>query len=127
MEFESVKDNGIREEFPTGSKRDTAKGKGRFDLIPAYPMFRLAKHYENGALKYGDWNWTKGQPISRYLASAERHLYCFKAGLNDEDHLSAIIWNIMSIIDTQRRIELDALPKELNDIPLLYNNKDPRI
>ena len=113
--FEKVKDSGIREEFITGSRRDTRKGKGRFDLIPPYPLLRLAQHYENGAVKYGDHNWVLGQSISRYLDSATRHLNEFKEGLTDEDHAAAVIWNMFSIIQTKQMIEKGLLPKELDD------------
>lgn len=52
MEFDAVTDSGVREEFATGSRRDSRDGKGRYDLIPPIPMKRLARHYENGAKKY---------------------------------------------------------------------------
>ena len=54
--WDSVKDSGVREEFKTGSKRDTNVGKGRYDLLPFYAIHRLAKVYENGSNKYGDNN-----------------------------------------------------------------------
>lgn len=63
--FNEVKDSGKRQEFQTGSIRDTREGKGRYDLLPPHAIFRLAKHFENGAKKYGDRNWEKGQPLSR--------------------------------------------------------------
>lgn len=115
--FDKVKDSGEREEFNTGSRRDTQKGKGRYDLIPAYPIYRLARHYENGAVKYGDRNWEKGQPISRYISSMRRHT--FKATQLDEDHLSAIAWNAFAIIETKRLIDEGKLPKELDDVEWL--------
>lgn len=73
-----VKDSGERQEFVTGARRDIQVGKGRFDLIPPLPVRRLAMIYEAGALKYGEHNWKKGIPLSRYLDSAERHLNCLK-------------------------------------------------
>lgn len=114
-EFDSVKDSGERQEFPTGSVRDTRKGKGRFDLIPFYPLLRLAQHYENGAAKYGDRNWEKGQPLSRYLDSAIRHLLVANDGLEDEDHLSAAVWNIFGYIATKQWIAEGKLPEALDD------------
>ncbi len=118
--FDKVKDSGERQEFGTGSVRDTNTGKGRFDLIPPYALMRLAQHYENGAVKYGDRNWELGQPLSRYLDSAMRHLIKALMGLEDEDHFSAAAWNILSIIETQKRIELGIISKELNDLPIVY-------
>jgi hypothetical protein len=116
-EFKEVKDSGKREDFSTGSKRDTRIGKGRFDLISPIAEERLAKHYENGAVKYGDRNWEKGQPLSRYLDSAKRHMNKLIQGYKDEDHAIAIVWNVMAFVHTEELIERGLLPKELNDMP----------
>ena len=116
MEFNEVKDSGKRQEFETGSKRDTRDGKGRFDLIPPYALTRLARHYENGAVKYGDRNWEKGQPLARYLDSMIRHAYKFLGGSREEDHLAAVAWNALAYIETEDRINKGILPKELDDI-----------
>ena len=118
--FTAVKDSGKRQNFNTGSVRDTNIGKGRFDLLPPYALMRLAQHYENGSKKYGDRNWELGQPLSRYIDSAMRHLIKALMGLEDEDHLSAAGWNILSIIETQMRIKLGILPKELDNLPTIY-------
>lgn len=115
--FTDVKDSGVREEFTTGSKRDTRKGKGRYDLISPIAMKRLAQHYENGAAKYGDRNWEKGQPLSRYMDSLIRHAYCLMSGLEDEDHASAIAWNAFAFIHTKELIKHGKLPVELDDMP----------
>jgi hypothetical protein len=114
-EFDKVKDSGERQEFSTGARRDTQTGKGRFDLLPPYALYRLARHYENGSFKYGDENWCRGIPLRRYLDSASRHLNKVLMGLQDEDHLIAIAWNILCLVETQKRIELGILPKELDD------------
>ena len=113
---DSLRDSGQRQEFDTGSVRDIREGKGRFDLIPPYSLKRLAQHFENGAVKYGDRNWQKGQPLSRYLDSAARHLYAFLGGSRDEDHLAAVTWNAMAVIWTEEQIRLGNLPEELNDL-----------
>lgn len=115
-EFEKVQDSGDRREFGTGSVRDVRTGKGRFDLIPTYPLRRLAQHYENGAKKYGDYNWALGQPLSGYLDSAERHLQAVKEGLTDEDHASAVVWNMFSFIATQQWVAEGRLPDYLMDV-----------
>ncbi len=114
--FDKVNDSGAREEFDTGSRRDTRKGKGRYDLVSPIGLHRLAQHYENGAAKYGDRNWEKGQPVSRYIDSALRHLYSFLDGDRSEDHLSAVSWNAMGAIHTQVKVSQGELPKELNDV-----------
>ena len=58
-------------------------------------MLDVAKHFENGALKYGERNWEKGIPISRYIDSALRHLMKDCACKTDEDHAAAVVWNCM--------------------------------
>jgi len=123
-EFEEVKDSGSRQEFVTGSRRDIQEGKGLPSLIPTYPLRRLAKHFENGSKKYGKWNWILGQPLSRYIDSATRHLWAIQDGLDDEDHEIAVAWNIFAFIETKRRIEIGELPEELND--MVYTVDDAR-
>jgi len=108
--------------FASGSVRDAREGKGRFDLVSPIAMKRLAQHYENGAKKYQDRNWEKGQPVMSYLDSAERHLNTLKEmklkGLPlDEDHLSAIMWNIGAIIHVEEMVRCGLLPTELLDYP----------
>lgn len=127
MEYQKIKPNGLpmdfitvdsgkRDQFKSGAKRDIRIGKGRFDLIPPYPLIRLANLYERGAEKYGDNNWQKGIPISRCYDSAMRHLIKYRAGETQEDHLAACIWNLMTIMDTERRMKENKLPTELNDL-----------
>jgi hypothetical protein len=108
---------GARETSISGGVRESAAGKGRFDLIPARPYKRLAVHYEAGSLKYEPRGWEKGLPLARFLDSLERHLNAFKAGDRTEDHLAAIIWNAFGYIETEARVEEGRLPKELYDVP----------
>jgi hypothetical protein len=117
IEFDRVLDSGERQAFETGSKRDTRSGKGRYDLISPIFMARLARHMENGAVKYGDRNWELGQPLMRYYDSASRHLWRFLAGDTDEDHLTAAAWNIHCMIHTEQLIATGVYPKELDDRP----------
>lgn len=110
-----LKDSGQRRDFTTGSRRDVATGKGRFDLLPFEVMEALAKHYEKGATKYGDDNWKKGQPLSVYLDSGLRHTMRWGMGEADEDHLIAGIWNLVAAWWTQDKIRKGELPIELGD------------
>jgi hypothetical protein len=118
MEFDSVKDSGKRREFSTGSVRDVREGKGRYDLIPPYSLQRLAKHYENGANKYGDRNWEKGQPLASYVDSLIRHGQDYLAGDRSEDHLAAVAWNAFAAMWTEEMIRLQKFPQSFNDMPL---------
>lgn len=117
MNFDCVKDSGTREHFESGSVRDSREGKGRYDLLSPLAMARMAKHLENGAKKYGDRNWEKGQHMSRYFDSAVRHLYRYLEGHRDEDHLSAAVWNINAMIHTEEMVLRCALPDKFMDMP----------
>ncbi len=117
-QFEAVKDSGQREEFDTGSKRDSREGKGRYDLLSPLALRRLAEHFENGAVKYGDRNWERGQPQARYLDSALRHLFKHLEGMRDEDHLSAAAWNVLAMIHQEEAVSRGLLPESLmNGLP----------
>lgn len=126
MDYKEVKDSGKRQNFSTGSVRDTQEGKGRFDLISPIALKRLAQHFENGAKKYGDRNWELGQNLSRYLDSAIRHAYAFLEGKRDEDHAIAMAWNSLALVHTEEMINRGLLPKELNDLPN-YTRKENNI
>lgn len=113
----TIKDSGERQKYSTGAVRQPSKGKGRFDLIPAYALKRLAIHYENGAAKYSDDNWRKGMHTKRFMESALRHLNDYLDGNREEDHLSAAVFNIFGIIETQEMIRRNLVPKEFDNIP----------
>ena len=122
MQYDSVKDSGERREFGTGAVRDKSSGKGRFDLLPPFAMKRLARHFENGAVKYAARNWEQGIPVSAFIDSGLRHVFAYLGGMRDEDHLAAAAWNVMCAIDTIERIARGILPVGLNDLPLLEDN-----
>ena len=187
--FNKVQDSGKRQQFNTGSQRDTDEGKGKPHLIAGEPFIklneykknrapldneqhsdtesltgeiencllryteivenreqnlnyilqamdltciliswdegggyhsafkRLAIHYENGAKKYDANNWRKGQPVSRYYDSAKRHLDKLIDGSDDEDHYSALLWNLVGIVQTKIDVEKGILPVELDNYP----------
>ncbi len=115
--FNAVKDSGQRQTFDTGSVRDTADGKPRLDLIPPLWLYRLGTHLGNGAEKYGDSNWQRGQPLSRYYASGLRHTLAWYEGLDDEDHFAAAAWNTLAAMWTLEEIRAGRLPLALDDRP----------
>jgi hypothetical protein len=110
-----LKDSGDRQTWDTGSRRDTRTGKGRYDLLPWEIVDADARYMELGATKYGDRNWEKGQPLSRYLDSACRHLSKYMMGMRDEPHLLACRWNIAAYLWTLNRIKAGKLPVALDD------------
>lgn len=107
-----------QENFNTGSRRDSRDGKGRFDLLSPFVLIRDAKHLEHGAAHYGDRNWEKGQPLSRFIDSAMRHLVKYVAGLRDEDHLAAVRWNLACVMHFEELARLgNANAIDLLDLP----------
>lgn len=61
-------------------------------------LLMVAKHFEDGAKKYGENNWQKGIPPSDYIDSAVRHYLKFSRGDDDEPHERAFVWNLMCCI-----------------------------
>lgn len=67
----------------------------------AKTMFlEVAKHFEEGAKKYGENNWQKGIPVNCYIDSAVRHYLKWLRGDQDERHDRAFCWNILCCIWT---------------------------
>ena len=96
-----IKDSGERTEFPSGAVRDMHSGKGDMLSVPWAAMLRVSKHYENGAAKYGRYNYLKGIPVSSFIDSALRHLAKYVAGWDDEDHLAAAAFNVLGAIQME--------------------------
>jgi len=110
-------DSGYRRKTKTGAQRDRAEGKGRYDLLPVAAIDRLAKQLEKGSIKYSARNWEKGMPLSWYMDSGLRHLFKHLAGMRDEDHLAAALFNISGLIWTENEVLAGRLPSNLNDLP----------
>lgn len=108
-------DSGDRSNFDTGAVRDASVGKGVPSNISPKALRRIAKRFEDGAAKYSQFNCYKGIPINRYIDSLYRHLWSYIEGDTSEDHLGAIGWNAVMLIDTAERIDEGTLPAELDD------------
>lgn len=93
-----VKDSGKREQYASGMVRDIADDKTRYDLVFDGPMLeRWAAHLTKGAKKYEPRNWMKAagkEEAARFRASAVRHFAQWLRGDTDEDHASAVFFNI---------------------------------
>lgn len=61
-------------------------------------FLEVAKHFEEGAKKYGESNWQKGIPVHCYIDSAVRHYLKWARGDKDEPHDRAFVWNVMCCI-----------------------------
>ncbi len=84
-----------------------ANGRGFADV--STQLLETAKHFEQGAKKYGEYNWQKGIPVKSYIDSAVRHYLKWVRGDMDEPHDRAFCWNILCCIWTCKH------KPELND------------
>lgn len=117
-----IKDSGERQVFDSGMVRDTAEGKIDYTLIMDGPMHdRYAIHLTNAAIrKYGARNWMKArtpEEQERYRVSGARHMRQWVAGERDEDHASAVMFNLNGYEYVQLRLDdpvFDALMTELH-------------
>lgn len=84
-----------------------------FDRNIYTAILELAKHFENGAKKYGERNWQNGIPVRCYIDSAVRHYLKFLRGDTDEPHDRAFVWNIVCAIWTCEHMpELNEYARE---------------
>lgn len=67
-------------------------------------LLEVAKHFEEGAKKYGEYNWQKGIPVHCYIDSAVRHYLKWMRRDEDEPHARAFIWNILCCVWTCKHI-----------------------
>lgn len=117
-----IKDSGNRQIYDTGANRDNPSGKGMMNLIPANAILRVSRHFEYGGKKYGYDNWQKGIPNSRYVDAALRHLFKYLAGCQDEDHLSAAVWNVLCLMWNEEHLQnmQDIVPLIGRTSPYIY-------
>ena len=97
-------------DFRTGARRDTG-GKGRCDLLPHSALLRVSRQMEGALAEHEERNWEMGSPIHSFLDSAMRHLFKYRDGRTDEDHLAAAATNVLMALWTE-----DHMP-EMQDIP----------
>lgn len=96
--------------FNTGAIRDSQEGKEDYiETIPWASMKRFAKYMTSKKAKYGAGNFKKGIPISSYEQSLLRHIQKYienkyEGGTVEvnEDHLSAIVFNVFGIMYEER-------------------------
>lgn len=70
----------------------------RYGGCPETMFLEVAKHFEEGAKKYGENNWQKGLPVNCYIDSAIRHYLKHRRGDKDEPHDRAFVWNLLCCI-----------------------------
>ena len=90
-------DSGERVEFNSGMVRDSDTDKPRYDLMDRPMLKRYAELLARGAEKYGENNWKKAdspEELVRFQASAFRHFMQWLNNEYEEDHASAVWFNI---------------------------------
>lgn len=114
----SIVDSGSQTTFSSGAVRDNPEGKPPMELLPMDLLARVSVHYGLGAKKYGANNWRRGQSVKHCIASVMRHLMKYQMGMEDEDHLSAIVFNVLSIMNVEvyhKGEEVDDFRKSWKD------------
>ena len=98
-------------------------GKLRYDLLPLYPLERLAEVYTIGAKKYSDRNWEKGIAWSRLFAALLRHAFQWARGqqrdpIDGQHHLASVAWCALALMEYEvTHPELDDRGrKDLTDV-----------
>ena len=76
---------------------------------------RLCRWLELGAQKYDYFNWAKGMPMSRCVASLGRHFVKWK--LDDEDHVAAFMCNLMFMLHYHCEYDNGRFKDEWFDLP----------
>ena len=118
-----IKDSGKRKEYPSGAVRDITDTKIRWDLLPVESLKRVAQHYTTGAKKYEANNWKKGIPTERFVEGVCRHWAQYLLRERDEDHLSAVVFNILGIIWNEEREEDNFMEKYIEGIEKIRKEK----
>lgn len=86
--------------FTTGSRRDSADGKPPLSKLPWTALSEVAFVHQYGDDHYGIGNWRKGQNMSTFLDSCDRHKAAFAKG-EDYDpksgrhHMAHAAWNCL--------------------------------
>ncbi len=106
VKLTTIKDSGERVQYASGSLRDPSTGKLDWTRITYGPMMRRwAQHLTTAEAKYPDVR--PGLPnfmlveteeeLIRYKKSAFRHFMAWFNGETDEDHASAVFFNINGV------------------------------
>lgn len=98
-------------EFSTGAIRDNDDTKEDYIETISWKAFKRYAQYMTGKKKkYGAGNFKKGIPIESYEQSLLRHVQKYIENKyedgeveRDEDHLSAIVFNVFGIMHEEQR------------------------
>ncbi len=91
------KTKGSKQVFKGGMVRGLDESKPNYLLLWQPMLKRWAEHMTKGAKHYGKHNWMKASgrdELERFQESALRHMFQWLNGEIDEDHASAVFFNI---------------------------------
>lgn len=94
--------------FESGSKRDNDTHKPLTTALTAYARLRYGYHLRKGSNNYGKDNWKLGQPTEAVLESLDRHLAQYLGGDRSEDHLSAIMFGVVMLMQNEEKEGIKA-------------------
>jgi len=103
-----------KRKFKTGAVRDTDENKEDYiESISWLTLRRYALYMKSKEKKYGRGNWIKGIPIEEYEKSLVRHLQKYISNKyygtkieEEEDHLSAMLFNLQGLIHEEEKKKL---------------------
>ncbi len=122
-------DSGERAEYESGMIRDTQAGKPDFSLMfpdlpyEEQPLTRFAMLMTRGAEKYGRRNWQMAcseEELERFKSSAFRHFIQWLTGEEDEDHMSAVMFNLVACEHTKHMMNKPIGKPENGETKCLY-------
>ena len=117
-----LKQSGNKQTFKTGAQRDSQEGKPEQWMGSPLANMRYGHLLAKGASHYGMFNYMKGFPLSRTLASLQRHVDDYllhKLGFtpdDNEDHAAAIRFGADVLMHTEEAVVRGYLPEELLDL-----------
>lgn len=100
-----------KRKFDTGAVRDNDEGKEDYIETISWVAFkRYAQYMTSKKARYGSGNFKKGIPIESYEQSLVRHLQKYLANKyeggnteKDDDHISAMVFNLFGIMHEEER------------------------
>ena len=123
--WQDLKDE-VMTDFHEGEESTTSTTGGskgtklaRFDLIPARPLFLLAKLFGIGAKKYEIRNWERGYEWSKSFGAMQRHAWAHWAGeTNDPEsglpHMVHVAWHALAMTEwLETHPEFDDRPSTM--------------
>ena len=117
-----TKDSGKRMDYSSGMHRDDNTQKPDFSLLltnmpyDKQMLTRWAGLMTRGANKYGKRNWELActqEELDRFKSSAMRHFMQWITGETDEDHASAIYFNVQAAEYVKWRLENETQTKDI--------------